>query len=78
MQEEHTRRYLAVDLMGEPAVEDGLLTIAEACAFLRIGRTALYEILSSGLLPSVKIGRSRRIPRRALAAFASSCMQTLV
>ena len=61
----------------EAAMEDGFVTIAEACKFLRISRTALYEILSSRMLPSAKIGRSRRIPKRALVAFAASCMRPI-
>ena len=56
----------------EAAVEDGFVTIRQACEFLGISRTALYEILGRGVLPSAKFGRSRRIPRRALSAYAAS------
>ena len=56
----------------EPAVQDGFVTVAEACKFLGISRTKLYEILGSGELPSAKIGRSRRIPKRSLVAYAAS------
>lgn len=55
----------------ERAVEDGLLTVAEACDFLRTCRSALYRLMASGDLPSALIGRSRRIPRRALLRFAA-------
>jgi excisionase family DNA binding protein len=43
-----------------------LLRPREAFALLGIGHTAGYELLMSGDLPSIKIGRSRRIPRAAL------------
>ena len=38
-----------------------LITIPEACRRLSIGRTRLYELLKLRVLPSVKIGSSRRI-----------------
>ena len=38
-----------------------LLTITEACQVLAISRSKLYGLLNSGHLPSVHIGRSRRI-----------------
>jgi len=46
--------------------DSGLLTILEAAQMLRLGRSTLYELIYSGRLPSVKIGRSRRIPRDAV------------
>ncbi|MDO8120639.1 helix-turn-helix domain-containing protein [Isoptericola sp. b490] len=42
---------------------------ADAARLLSIGRSTLYELLDSGALPSVKIGRARRIPREALFAY---------
>jgi len=56
----------------QDAVEDGFVTVKQACQFLAISRTALYEILGSGALPSAKLGRARRIPKRALVAYAAS------
>jgi excisionase family DNA binding protein len=38
-----------------------LLTVAEASQVLAISRSKLYELLNSGHLSSVHIGRSRRI-----------------
>ena len=56
--------------VAEDLVKDGLVTVDEARQFTKLGRTRLYELMSSGELPFVKIGVSRRIPRRALVALA--------
>lgn len=49
-----------------------LLTPIEAAARLSIGRTSLYGLLRSGVLPSVTIGRCRRVRPEELVAFAAS------
>lgn len=38
-----------------------LLSTEEAAQRLGIGRTRMYELLRSGEVPSVKLGRSRRV-----------------
>ena len=52
-------------------VADGLMTIQEAAGFLRLSRSAIYLFMERGELPFVKLGRSRRIPRRAVIALAA-------
>jgi excisionase family DNA binding protein len=52
-------------------VSDGLLTVPEACRFLSLSRTSLYDLMDSGKLAYSKIGRSRRIPKRALVELAA-------
>src|SRR5437870_4788743 len=49
-----------------PPVEPILLRADEVTALLRLGRTKVLELLATGDLPSVRIGRCVRIPRRAL------------
>jgi excisionase family DNA binding protein len=39
-----------------------LLTPVEAATALGIGRSTIYELMRTGALPSVRIGRCRRIP----------------
>ncbi len=56
-------------------VEDGLLTVREAAAFLRLSRSNLYALMERGELPFVKLGRSRRIPRRAVIALAAGWLR---
>ena len=43
-----------------------LLTVPEAARRLPLGRTLVYELIATGSLPSLKIGRARRIPASAL------------
>ena len=57
-------------------VADGLCTISEAKDFLKISRSTLYEFLRSGEIPSVKVGRSCRIPRKALHEYAARNMRS--
>lgn len=53
-------------------VAEGLLSVGEAARFLSLSRTTLYELMESGRLVYVKLGRARRIPRRAVIALATS------
>ena len=46
-----------------------LLTVEAAAELLSLGRTTVYELVATGELASVKIGRSRRIPYEALRRF---------
>ena len=46
-----------------------LLTPVEAARALGIGRSKVYELLSSGELDSVRIGSCRRVPADALHSF---------
>ena len=46
-----------------------LLTPEEVAEQLRVGRTKVYELLASGKLRSVKIGRRRRVSPGALEEF---------
>ena len=55
----------------EELVNDGLLTVAEAGKFLSVGRSTLYLAMDKGDLAYCKIGRARRIPRRAVVEFAA-------
>ena len=35
----------------------GAFTVAEYCAWSRIGRTKIYELIAAGALPIVKVGK---------------------
>ena len=51
-----------------PRFEDlpEMVTVEEMGAFLRIGKTAAYDLVKSGAIRSVKFGRLIRIPKQAL------------
>ena len=46
-----------------------LVTLPEAARFLCVSRGTLYDLLTSGQLPSVHIGRARRVPMGELRRF---------
>lgn len=48
-----------------------LVTARQAAELLSIGRSSVYQLMRTGQLPSLKIGRSRRIPLQEVAAFVS-------
>lgn len=48
-----------------------LLTLAEARAQLRLGATKVAELVATGQLASIKVGRRRLIPADAITAFVS-------
>jgi excisionase family DNA binding protein len=50
----------------EALVDDGVMDLWAAAEFTGLGRSKLYELMDAGQLPFVRIGRTRRIPRRAL------------
>jgi len=43
-----------------------LLTPTEAATQIGVGRTRIYDLIARGVIPSVRIGRSRRVPLDAL------------
>ena len=46
-----------------------LLTVPEAAQRLRISRSLMYELISSGDIKSIHVGRLRRVPTQALADY---------
>jgi len=52
----------------EPAV----YTVEEAARLLRIGRGSAYEAVRAGDIPSVRLGRSIRVPRHALTSLLNA------
>ncbi|WP_448060652.1 helix-turn-helix domain-containing protein [Cellulomonas hominis] len=46
-----------------------LLTVVEAAHRLGIGRTLMYELIDSGEVRSVHIGRLRKVPVESLSEF---------
>ena len=43
-----------------------MLKVGEVAAILRVGRNQLYQAVTRGEIPAVRIGRTIRIPKHAL------------
>lgn len=46
-----------------------VLSVAELCTVLRIGRNTAYDLVRHGVIRSIKIGRVYKVPRSAVNAF---------
>ena len=51
------------------------LTVEEAARRLGVGRTTMYALVASGEVPSVTIGRLRRVPAEALKEYIAARAQ---
>ncbi len=49
-----------------------LLSVEEAAERLGIGRSLMYELISSGQVASIRVGRLRRIAPEALSAYIAT------
>lgn len=52
-----------------PTVTARLITVVEAAEIIGLSRSKVYELLADGELPSIRIGRTRRIDTVDLDAF---------
>ncbi|GGU88328.1 helix-turn-helix domain-containing protein [Lentzea flava] len=58
----------------ETPAEHIVLTVEQAAKRLNIGRTLMYELVTTGAVESVHIGRLRRIPLQALTNYVNKLM----
>ncbi len=49
----------------------------EAQEVLGIGRNAIYDLLKNGTLPSIRIGKLYRIPKKALQNYIEMCYNNI-
>ena len=47
----------------------GMLTVEEACQYLRISKWTLYRLIQTGTLKTIKIGSRRLVRQASLQAF---------
>lgn len=52
-----------------------LYNVEEVCGNLRIGRTRLYELIDSGAIKPIKIGKLTRFTHDELVAFISNAVE---
>ena len=62
------------DIERRSTVEPGWFSPADAIAYSGIGRTRFYGLLTSGAIPSAKVGRTRHIRRGDLDRFLEAQM----
>nr|WP_109473459.1 helix-turn-helix domain-containing protein [Ornithinimicrobium cavernae] len=46
--------------------EMSFMTVAEVAAVMRVSKMTVYRLVHSGELPSVRVGRSFRVPEKAV------------
>ena len=56
-------------ILKAPPARSSLLTVVEAARELRVSRTRVFQLLASGDLEGVRIGRARCVPRRSIDAY---------
>ena len=65
----------AIEPRSTELVADGLLTVQECTEFLHLSRSKVYELMDGGELCFTKLGRSRRVPRRAIIELAARALR---
>jgi excisionase family DNA binding protein len=45
------------------------LTVAEVAAMMRVSKMTVYRLVHSGELPAVRVGKSFRVPEKAVHAY---------
>lgn len=56
-------------------VAAGLMRIREVVSYLNVSRSHVYAMMNRGIIPYVRLGRSRRVPRNALMRIASELVE---
>lgn len=59
-----------IEIIQTPRV---MLSVAEAAKCLSVGRSTMYELIHSGDIETVHIGRLRRVPADCLREFVERC-----
>ncbi|MBN9608765.1 MAG: ethanolamine utilization protein EutA [Actinobacteria bacterium 69-20] len=60
-------RHTAGAAPNDPALaEMRFFTVAEVAEVMRVSRMTVYRLVHSGELPAVRVGRSFRVPQRAV------------
>ena len=49
-----------------PLAQVKFLTVAEVAALMRVSKMTVYRLVHSGELPAVRVGRSFRVPEKAV------------
>ena len=49
-----------------PLEEVRFLTVATSATVMRVSKMTVYRMVHSGVLPAIRVGRSYRVPERAV------------
>lgn len=49
-----------------PLAEVSFLTVAEVASVMRVSKMTVYRLVHAGTLPAVQVGRSYRVPEKAV------------
>ena len=49
-----------------PLAEVKFLTVAEVATVMRVSKMTVYRLVHAGTLPAVRVGRSFRVPEKAV------------
>ena len=55
-----------------PLAEVRFLTVAEVASLMRVSKMTVYRLVHGGELPAVRVGRSFRVPERAVHDYLRS------
>lgn len=54
-------------MSGKASLEEvRFLTVAEVATIMRVSKMTVYRMVHSGALPAIRVGRSYRVPERAV------------
>jgi len=60
---------MPADGSNEVAPPVKFLTVAEVASLMRVSKMTVYRLVHSGELPAARVGRSFRVPERAVHEF---------
>jgi excisionase family DNA binding protein len=55
-----------------PGRQIRFLTVAEVAALMRVSKMTVYRLVHSGELPAVRVGKSFRVPEKAVHEYLDS------
>ena len=53
----------------EPLGQVTFLTVAEVASIMRVSKMTVYRLVHAGELPAVRVGRSFRVPEKAVHSY---------
>ena len=58
--------------MARDLSEVRFLTVAEVADMMRVSKMTVYRLVHAGTLPAIRVGRSFRVPERAVHQYLST------